>query len=268
VPSIAVEYALERKELVHRTMAEIVEALERSVATRGVYLRKVVRAGEQLPLGSKVVLERGDVLTLIGAKRHVDRVAAQLGPVERPSHATDLLWLCLAIGIGGLLGLPAIHVRGLSIGLGLPVGVLLAAFVIGWLHSIRPLFGRVPEPVIWLLDNLGLNGFLAAVGINAGPSFVRGLRSSGLELLATGVIVCAVPYVLTILVGRYIFRVHPGILLGMCAGSGTSSPGLAAVQEKAESRVPVLGYGLSYAISALLLAVWGAIIVMVVHQGS
>jgi len=268
VPGIAVDYVLERKDLAHRTLAEIVEVLERDVPTRGVYLRKVLRAGQELPLGSKVVLERGDVLTLIGAKRHVDRVAARLGPVERASHATDLVWLCLAIGIGGLLGLPAIHVRGLTIGLGLPVGVLLASFVIGWLQSIRPPFGRVPEPAIWLLDSLGLNGFLATVGISAGPSFVHGLRSSGLELLVTGLIVCSVPCLLTILVGRYIFRVHPGILLGMCAGSGTSSPGLAAVQEKAESRVPVLGYGVSYAISALVLAVWGSLIVMLVDKGS
>src|SRR5258708_23799075 len=182
------------------------------------------------PLGTKVVLERGDVLTLIGAQRHVDRVAARLGSVERASHATDLVWLCLAIGIGGLLGLPVIHAGGLTIGLGLPVGVLLASFVVGWLHSIRPLFGRVPEPAIWLFDSLVLNGFLATVCISAGPSFVRGLRSSGLELLVTGLIVCTVPCLLTILVGRYIFRLHPGILLGLCAGGVRSSPGLAAIQ--------------------------------------
>ncbi len=268
VPAIAVDHVLERKDLVHRTLAEIVDVLEQDVATRGVYLRKVLRAGEELPLGSKVVLERGDVLTLIGVKRHVDHVAARLGPVERASHATDLVWLCLAIGIGGLFGLHTIHVGGLTIGLGVPVGVLLASFVAGWLHSIRPLFARVPESVIWLLDSLGLNGFLATVGINAGPSFVRGLRSTGLELLVTGVIVCAVPYLVTILVGRYIFRVHPGILLGMCAGSGSSSSSLAAVQEKAESRVPVLGYGVSYAISSLVTAVWGSLIVMLVGKGS
>jgi putative transport protein len=268
IPAIAVDYVLERKDLVHRTLAEIIEVLQQDVATRGVYLRKVLRAGQELPLGSKVVLERGDVMTLIGAKRHVDRVAARLGPVERASHATDLVWLCLAIGIGGLLGLPGIHAGGLTIGLGLPVGVLLASFAIGWLQSIRPLFARVPEPVIWLLDSLGLNGFVAAVGISAGPSFVHGLRSTGLELLVIGVIVCLVPYLLTILAGRYIFRVHPGILLGMCAGSGTLSPGLAAVQEKAESRVPVLGYGVSYAISSLVFALWGSLIVMLLGKGS
>jgi putative transport protein len=236
------------------------------VATRGVYVRKVLRAGEELPLGSKVVLERGDVLTLIGAKRHVDRVAEQLGPVERASSATDLISICLAIVIGGLIGLPALHLSKLTVGLGLPVRVLLASLVIGWLQSIRPAFGKVPEPVVWLLSTLGLTAFVASVGINAGPNFVHGVRSTGLALLITGVIVGAVPYLITILVGRYIFRLHPGILLGICAGSGTSSSGLAALLQETESSVPVLGYGVSYAIGALLFALSGSVIVALVDR--
>ena len=267
IPAMAVDYILERKDLRHRTLAEIVETLGGEVATRGVYVRKVLRGGEELPLGSKVVLERGDVLTLIGAKRHVDRVAAQLGSVERASNATDLISLCLAVGIGGLIGLPALHLARLSIGLGLPVGVLLASLVAGWLHSISPAFSKVPEPVVWLLDSLGLSAFVASIGMNAGPGFVYGVHSTGLVLVITGVIACAVPYLVTILAGRYIFRLHPGILLGICAGSGTLSPGLAALQEKAESRVPALGYGVSYAINAVLFALWGSVIVALLHQG-
>ncbi len=264
IPAIAVDHTLDRKDLLHRTLADIAQTLEHDVPTRGVYVRKIVRAGEELPLGTNVVLERGDVLTLIGAKRHVDRVAARLGSVRRPSNATDLLPLCLAVGIGGLIGLPALHVAGLNIRIGLSIGVLLASFVVGWLQAVRPIFGGIPEPVIQLLDSIGLTAFVASIGINAGPSFVHGLRSTGLLLLMAGIVVCATPYLLTILAGRYIFRVHPGILLGICAGSGTSSPALAAVQEKAESRVPVLGYGMSYAISAILYALWGSIIVSLV----
>jgi putative transport protein len=266
IPATAVDYILERKDLRHRTLAEIVETLGGEVTTRGVYVRKVLRAGEELPLGSKVVLQRGDVLTLIGAKRHVDRVAAQLGPVKRPSNVTDLISVCLAIGIGGLIGLPALHLSRLSVGLGLPVGVLLGSLVVGWLHSIRPNLSKVPEPVVWLLDSLGLTAFVATIGINAGPSFVHGVRSTGLALLISGVVICAVPYLVTILAGRYIFKLHPGILLGICAGSGTLSPGLAALLEKAESRVPALGYGVSYAINAVVFALWGSIIVTLVHQ--
>jgi putative transport protein len=267
IPAVQVDYILERTDLLHRTLADIVGTLGGEAATRGVYVRKVVRAGEELPLGSKVVLERGDVLTLIGAKRHVERVAALLGPVKRSSNATDLISLCVAIGIGGLIGLPALHFAALKIGLGLPVGVLLASLVVGWLHSARPAFSKVPEPVVWLLDSFGLTAFVTSIGMNAGPGFIDGLRSTGVALLITGVLVSGIPYLLAILAGRYIFRIHPGILLGICAGSGTSSPGLAALKEKAESHVPVLGYGVSYAISAVIFALWGSVIVVLVHKG-
>ena len=265
IPAIAVDYVLERKDLLHRTLSQIVETLESEVATRGVYVRKAVRAGEELPLGSGVVLEPGDVLTLIGAKRHVERLAAKLGSVQRQSNATDVVLLCLAIGIGGLIGLPALHLQRFNIGLGLPIGVLLSSLVLGWLQSVKPGLGRVPEPVIWLFDSLGLTAFVTSIGINAGPSFVHGVRSTGLVLLITGIVVGALPYLITMLAGRYLFRLHPGILLGICAGCGTNSPGLAALQEKAESRVPVLGYGLTYALSALLFAFLGSIIVALVH---
>ena len=266
VPAIAVDHILERKDLQHRTLAEIVAVLEQDAPTRGVFIRKVLRGGEELPLGERVVLERGDVLTLIGARRHVNRTAERLGAVLRPSNITDIAPLCLTILIGAIIGLPVLHLGNISVGLGLPVGVLLAAFVVGWLQSQRPVFGRVPDSVLWLLDSLGLTAFVASIGINAGPEFVHGVRTAGLVLLLNGAIVCAIPFIITILAGRFLFRLHPGILLGICAGSGTSSPALAALLEKAESRVPVLGYGMSYAVAKVLFALWGSVIVILVHK--
>jgi putative transport protein len=267
VPAIQFDYILERKDLLYKTFSEILHTLGGEVATRGVYVRKVVRAGEELPLGPKVVLEPGDVLTLVGARRHLNRIAEQLGSVERLSDATDLVALCLTIAVGGLIGLPALHLARLHIGLGIPVGVLLMSLMLGWLRSVRPGFGTIPGPVISVLDSLGLSAFVAVIGINAGLSFIHGVRTSGLLLFVCGVIVCVTPYLATMLLGRYVFKVHPGILLGICAGSCTFSPGLAALQEKADSRVPVLGYGLSYALGAILYALMGSVIVAMVHKG-
>ena len=266
IPATRYDYILERKDLTYKTLSQIAEVLGGEVATRGVYVRKVLRAGQELPLGPGVVLEPGDVLTLVGSKRHLDRIASQLGSVERMSNTTDLVAVCLVIGIGALLGLPAVQVGTIHVTLGLPVGVLLLSLGLGWLRSIRRGFGSVPEPVIALLDSLGLTVFVATIGINAGPSFIHGLRSTGLSLVAGGVIVCAVPYLVTILLGHYLFKLHPGVLLGICAGSCTFSAGLAALQEKAESRVPALGYGICYAMGAILYALWGSIIVALVHK--
>jgi putative transport protein len=264
IPVVTVDHMLTRGDLSHRTLAEVAETLESEVPTRGVFVKEVSRGGQELPMGTRLVLERGDMLRLVGAKRHVERVAARLGSTAWPSTATDMAVLGLAIAMGGLIGLPALRFAGVDIGLSAPVGILAGALVVGWLHARRPLFGRVPQAALSLLSSLGLSAFLAVVGIGAGPMFVVGLRRSGVPLLIAGVLVCAIPNILTALAGYYVFRLHPGIVMGICAGAGTSQSGLAAVQEASESQVPTLGYGVSYAIGNILLALCGSLIVAMV----
>jgi putative transport protein len=71
-------------------------------------------------------------------------------------------------------------------------------------------------------------GFIAVVGLSAGPDFVRGLQESGLSLVfAAAAVVISVQFA-TLMVGHFLFRMHPEILLGACAGAGTATPALAA----------------------------------------
>ena len=143
----------------------------------------------------------------------------------------------------------------------LAVGVLLGGLVFGWLRSVNPRFGRIPEATLWLFDSVGLTAFLALVGLSAGPEFVRGIKESGVALVVAGVLVAGIPPLVGLLLGRHLFKMHPGVLLGVCAGACTSAPALAAVQEVARSKIPTLGYGVSYAIGNVLLALWGSVIV-------
>lgn len=55
---------------------------------------------------------------------------------------------------------------------------------------------------------------------------------------------------------------HPGILLGICAGAGTSAPALTELEKRARSKVPTLGYGLACAIGNVLFAVCGTLLVL------
>jgi putative transport protein len=266
VPSVEVDVVLTRRDLAGRPFGQLAELLGREVATRGVFVRQLARAGRELPRALATVVERGDVVRLVGAKTHVERVAKRLGIVEWSSLATDLTTVAAAIAVGGLIGVISVRVGGLDVGLSLAVGVLLGGLVTGWLRSMFPVFGKVPGPALWVFDSLGLTGFLAVVGLNAGPEFVRGLRESGAALLVSGALLGAIPHVLTILVGRYVFRIHPGILLGICAGGGTSPAGLAAVQDAARSKIPTLGYGVSYAVGNVLLALWGSVVVVLLAR--
>jgi putative transport protein len=144
--------------------------------------------------------------------------------------------------------------------------VLLGGLVLGWLRSVHPAFGYVPEQVLWVFDSLGLTAFLALVGLGAGAGFIQGLQSSGPALVLSAVLVCFIPNLVTLLVGHYGLRLHPGILLGICAGAGTAPAALAALQDTANSRVPTLGYGISYAVGNVLLALWGSVLVVLLAK--
>ena len=170
----------------------------------------------------------------------------------------------VAFGIvaGALIGIPALMLGPVEIGLSLSVGVLVGGLVCGWLRSMWPrFFGRIPGPTLWVFESVGLAGFVAVVGLNAGPDFVVGLRTSGPTLIVAGLLTVFVPHLIGVIVGWWGFKMHPGVLLGVCAGAGTATPALAAIQEAAKSAVPTLGYGVSYAVGNVLLALWGTVIV-------
>ena len=72
---------------------------------------------------------------------------------------------------------------------------------------------------------------------------------------------------MAILFGRYVLRMEPLILLGACAGAGTITAALRAIQDEAQSKVPALGYTVPYAIGNILLTAWGPVIVALMSIG-
>jgi putative transport protein len=249
--------------LTNRTLAEQpLKALAERVAARDIFLLKVRRAGRELPFAPETQMERGDILTVTGRENEVARIANRIGYAEYSTSSTDLLLVGAAIAIGGLIGVPALKVGHIEIGLSIPVGVLLAGLIVGHFRLIYPRFGRVPDASVWLFESLGLTAFLAAVGIGAGPELAGAFKVFGWPLLGAGVIVALAPPFVTILVGRYVTRTHPGILLGVCAGASTSAPALAELEKLAESKIPTLGYGLACAIGNVLFAVCGTLLVL------
>jgi len=266
IPTGTIDVVLAADALVGKTLENLSQTIGREERSRSVFVRQILRGGKEVPFGPRTVVERGDVVRLVGPAAQVSRAAPLLGHALPPASSTDLLSMTIAIALGGLGGLATVRLAGLDVGLSMPVGVLLGGLVAGWLHSVRPAVAAMPEPVLRVFDSIGLTGFLAVVGINAGPGFITGLATSGLVLVIAGVLVCLVPNVVTILVGRYLLRIHPGVLMGICAGAGTSPAGLAAVQDKARSKVPTLGYGVSYAVGNLLLALWGSVMVIVLSR--
>lgn len=251
------DVVLTAKALANRTLGDVAEG-----HGRGVVLVRLVRAGEEIPFGPNTVLDRGDLLTIVGPQDDAERAGRALGYVERPSSATDIVFVGLGILLGGLMGALTVRFGDVPISLTASGGALIMGLVFGWLRSVRPTFGRIPEPALWVFDTLGLAVFIGVVGLQAGPTFVAGLRTTGPSLLIVGFLVALTPHVAALLFGRYVLKMNPVILFGACAGAGTVTAALRAIQDEAESKLPVLGYTVPYAIGNILLTAWGPVVVM------
>jgi len=256
-PVEVLDVVVTNRAMAGKTLKEVA-ALE---SAHGVFLRKLVRIGQEMPFTLETRIDRGDVLSLIGAKPDVERAARDLGYPDRPTVTTDMIFVGLGIFIGGLVGLLSVTIGGLPLTLTASGGALIMGLVFGWLRAVRPTFGRIPEAAMWVFETVGLTVFIGVVGLSAGPSFVTGLQKSGVSLILVGLIVAVLPHTAAILVGRYVLRMNPVILLGACAGAGTITAGLRAVQEKSESTLPALGYTVPYALGNILLTAWGPVIV-------
>ncbi|WP_424814808.1 aspartate-alanine antiporter [Roseococcus sp. YIM B11640] len=253
-----VDIYVTQKAFAGRTLRE----LDREPWSRGVYVRKIVRSMVELPILPDMKIERGDIITVVGSRRHVEAAIKALGFPDRPVETTDIAYVSWGIVLGGFVGALTIVIGGIPIGLSTSGGALLAGLIFGWLRTTHPVFGRVPGPALWLMNTLGLNIFIAVVGISAGPGFVAGLQQVGISLFLWGVVATSVPMVASVYIGHYLFRFHPAILFGACAGVRTTTAALGMVQEAAKSRIPALGYGMPYAVGNTLLTIFGLVIVL------
>jgi putative transport protein len=253
---------LTNKKLAGRTLEDISSS---ETVFRGVGLRGLSRGGQDIPIGPQTVVERGDLLRLVGLEPAVERAGKLLGAVVRPSDVTDFVTLGLAIFVGGLMGVVlAVPIGATHISLSTSVGTLLAGLLVGWLRSVRPLFARIPDGAVSFMTSFGLAAFVAMVGLHAGPVFVEAVREVGFGLVLGGAVVTLTPLVAGLFFGRYVLRMNPLLVLGALAGAQTMTAALAAVQEKSGSPVAVLGYTGAVPFGHILLTTWGTVIVWLI----
>lgn len=238
------------------------EFIRKQPFMHGVSVRRIKRAGIDIPVFAQTVVDSGDTLELVGLKKEVETAAKQLGYIDRPTNATDMVFVGIGILIGGIIGALAIHIGGVPISLSTSGGALIAGLVFGWLRSKHPTFGQIPESSLWVLNNVGLNMFIAVVGISAGPSFIQGLKEVGPMLFIIGILATSLPLLLGLILARYVFHFHPALALGCTARARTTTAALGAIQEAVGSETPSLGYTVTYAVGNTLLIIWGVVIVL------
>ncbi len=260
MPIEGIDIYVTNKEVDGKTLAELAPL----PAARGVFLRKITRGAvaTSIPILPNTKVYRGDILDVVGRTEDTAAVTKLLGVPDRPTDVADVAFIGASITIGALIGALVWKVAGVPLTLSTAGGALIAGLVAGWLRSVHPTFGRIPTSTVWFMNSVGLNIFIAVVGISAGPGFVNGLKTQGIGLFLWGALATTVPLVLGMLIAKYIFRFHDALTLGIVSGARTTTASLGLVCDRAKSQVPALGYTVTYAVGNTFLTIWGMVVIM------
>ena len=246
-----------------KTAGLTVDQLRAKPFMYGVMIRSITRqGGVEIPVLAQTRLMQGDMLVIEGLKQEIGAAAPAIGCEEHPTTATDMVFVALAIAIGAIVGALALRIGKVPVSLSTSGGALIAGLFFGWLRTKRPSAGIIPDSSLWLMNNLGLNMFIAVIGIQSGPTFVSGIKEVGFMLFVIGIVATSLPLLISMFIGHKLFKFHPAINLGCCAGARTTTASLGAITSSLGSSIPAMGYTVTYAIGNTLLILMGVAMVL------
>jgi putative transport protein len=219
---------------------------------------KYERGGVPFPAGLKTQLQRLDIISVVGLKSAVQEVADKFGRIARPSTATDLLTLSVGMILGFLIGMIDFPAFGSRVGLGNAGGLLLSGVIVSSLVSRLRFFGNTPNAARNILEDLGLVVFVAIVGVNAGNSLLAQLTGAiALKIFLVGFVACSIPPFIVWAIGYHYFKINPAVLMGGVAGARSHSGPCREAAAEIGSSVPWIGFPVAYALSGIMLTVFG-----------
>lgn len=246
-----------------KAAGQTVDQLRAQPFMYGVMIASISRqGGVPIPVLANTKLMQGDMLEIVGLPQEISAAVAAIGIEEKPTSVTDLVFVSLVIVIGALVGALTLNVHDIPVSLSTSGGALIAGLFFGWWRTRRPSVGIIPEASLWLMQNLGLNMFIAVIGIQSGPTFFSGLEQVGWMFFVMGIIATTVPILISLWIGAKFFKFHPAVNLGCVAGSRTTTASLGAITDSLQSNVPALGYTITYAIGNTLLILMGVAMVL------
>ena len=221
-------------------------------------LLKIERGGVPIPIGTETKIQRLDVLFVAGLKSAIEQVGALAGKVARPSTSTDLLTLSFGMILGLLIGLINVRVSGFSVGLGNAGGLLLSGIIVSSVVSRLRYFGSTPNAARNILEDLGLVTFVGIVGINAGAALLTQLSGAvAVKIFVAGFVASTIPPFVTWAIGYHLMKINPAVLMGGVAGARSHSGPCREASKEIGSSVPWIGFPVGYAVSGVLLTVFG-----------
>ena len=160
--------------------------------------------------------------------------------------------------LGFLIGAITFPLAGSKVGLGNAGGLLVSGVIVSSIASRLRFFGSTPNAARNILEDLGLIVFIAIVGVNAGAGLISQLSGAvAVKIFVAGFLVCSIPPVICWAIGYHWMKINPAILMGGVAGARSHSGPAREAAKEIGSSVPWIGFPVGYAISGVLLTVFG-----------
>ena len=214
-------------------------------------------------LSEDQALKALDHLTLVGPKALITKVVKKLGYVKDTGTETDVSFISMGLVVGLLIGAISFVVSGIPITLGSGGGALIGGLLFGYYQDKHSNYGLMPKATRWFCKSVGLNLFIAIVGLTSGASFLSALQSMGVKVLLIGVLVTILPHIASVYFGKFVLKLDAVDIIGALCGAGTCTAALNGVVEEYDSSIFAIAYTPGYAMGNILLTVLGPLVVAI-----
>ena len=192
----------------------------------GINITRVNRAGVDLIADSRLQLQLGDRVTVVGSENSIANVEKFLGNSLKRLREPNLISIFIGIALGVLVGSIPFMIPGIPqpVKLGLAGGPLIVAILISKFGPKYKLVTYTTMSANLMLREIGIAIFLACVGLGAGENFVDTVVNGGYKWVGYGVIITVVPLLIIGFIARKGYKLNYFKLMGLMAGSMTDPP--------------------------------------------
>ncbi|WP_309400358.1 aspartate:alanine exchanger family transporter [Cerasicoccus maritimus] len=239
-----------KQDLVGQTMAQV-----DPLRQHGVTITRICRMDFTFVPDPNTRLEKGDILTVVGARDRLTNFAQTLGHHSQAVSETSIVSMAIGLTLGVALGRMSIPLPwGDTFSLGLAGGPLMVALLLGHFGRVGGIVGYIPRPTRMMLQEMGLVFFLADAGIKGGAFMGDAIQNEGAKIFLVGALISIVPMVVGYLTARKAMKLTLAQSLGGICGGMTSTPALGAIVSKTHQQAPIVSYATVYPVAVIMMA--------------
>ena len=231
----------------------------------GINISRVYRSGVQLLATPDLVLQLGDRLTVVGEAADIKRVEGILGNAVKSLNEPNLVSVFIGIILGLIVGSIPLSIPGISlpVKLGLAGGPIIVGILIGTFGPRMHMITYTTQSANMMLRALGLNLYLACLGLDAGKHFFETVvRPEGILWLGLGLLITYLPVLLTGIFAMRAMKMNFGSVTGVLCGSMANPMALGYANDNIEGDTPSVAYATVYPVCMFLRVVIIQLVVM------